>query len=73
MAALLSNDVLRRFGVPSAFVAELDRPNAFAASRMNRHARLRARSSARWHLSADGHLICQRVIGVQALLDLSPS
>jgi hypothetical protein len=73
MAALLPSDVLRRHGVPSAFVAELDRPDAFATSRMNRNARLRARPAACWHLSADGRPICQWVIGIQASLDLSPS
>jgi hypothetical protein len=73
MAALLPNDVLRRHGMPAAFTAELDRPDAFAASHMNRHAGVRARPAACWHFSADGRPICQWVIGAQASLDLSPS
>jgi hypothetical protein len=70
MAALLPNDVLRRHGVLSAFLADLDRAGASAPVHRNLHVRLGPVAS--WHLSASLRPICHWAIGDQASPDLSP-
>jgi hypothetical protein len=71
MAALLSNDVLQRHGVPFAAVAEFDRTDASAlVSHVNRGPRARTRLAAFWRLGANGRPICQWAAGDQTSLDL---